>query len=36
MENVLNYTDLNKACPKYTYSLPNIDHLVDNMVGYEL
>jgi len=29
------YTDLNKACPKDSYSLPNIDKLVDNATGYK-
>jgi len=32
----LDYKDLNKACPKDTYPLPNIDRLVDSTVGYEL
>lgn len=27
------YIDLNKACPKDAYSLPNIDHLVDDASG---
>nr|KYP58883.1 Retrovirus-related Pol polyprotein from transposon opus [Cajanus cajan] len=30
------FTDLNKACPKDSYSLPNIDCLVDSASGYEL
>ncbi|RDX82493.1 hypothetical protein CR513_36708, partial [Mucuna pruriens] len=30
------YTDLNKACPKDPYPLPNIDRLVDRMVGFAL
>ena len=25
----INFMDLNKACPKDLYPLPNIDHLVD-------
>ncbi|MCI36081.1 hypothetical protein A2U01_0057303, partial [Trifolium medium] len=29
-------TDLNKACPKDSYPLPNIDKLVDNLAGYKL
>jgi len=29
------YTDLNKACPKDSYPLPNIDKLVDNAAGYK-
>jgi hypothetical protein len=35
MENVLDYTDLNMACPKDPYPLPNIDHLIDNASGYK-
>ena len=31
-----NYTDLNKACPKDTYPLPNIDRLVDGASGQEM
>ncbi|XP_020218762.1 uncharacterized protein LOC109801993 [Cajanus cajan] len=30
------FTDLNKACPKDSYPLPNIDCLVDGASGYEL
>ncbi|XP_068461731.1 uncharacterized protein [Phaseolus vulgaris] len=30
------YTDLNKACPKDTYPLPNIDRLVDGASGQEM
>ncbi|XP_020225380.1 uncharacterized protein LOC109807270 [Cajanus cajan] len=30
------FTDLNKACPKDSYPLLNIDCLVDNASGYEL
>ena len=30
------YTDLNKACPKDTYLLPNIDKLMDNSSDYKL
>nr|KYP47305.1 Transposon Ty3-I Gag-Pol polyprotein [Cajanus cajan] len=30
------FTDLNKACPKNSYLLPNIDCLVDGASGYEL
>nr|KYP76663.1 Transposon Ty3-G Gag-Pol polyprotein [Cajanus cajan] len=30
------FTNLNKACPKDSYSLPNIDCLVDGASGYEL
>nr|KYP59051.1 Transposon Ty3-G Gag-Pol polyprotein [Cajanus cajan] len=30
------FTYLNKACPKDSYPLPNIDYLVDGASGYEL
>nr|KYP56513.1 Retrovirus-related Pol polyprotein from transposon 17.6 [Cajanus cajan] len=30
----VDYTDLNKACPKDAYPLPNIDRLVDGASGY--
>nr|KYP59182.1 Retrovirus-related Pol polyprotein from transposon 17.6 [Cajanus cajan] len=30
------FTDLNKACPKDSYPLPNIDCLVDGASGYKL
>jgi len=32
----VDYTDLNKACPKDTYPFSNIDRLIDNTTGYEL
>ena len=32
----IDYTDLNRACPKDSYPLPNIDRLVDNLAGYKL
>ena len=32
----VDYTDLNRACPKDAYLLPNIDRLVDNSSGYKL
>jgi len=32
----MDYNDLNKACPKDTYPLSNIDWLVGNTAGYEL
>jgi len=32
----VNYTDLNKVCPKDAYLLPNINKLVDNSSGYKL
>lgn len=31
----VDYTDLNKACPKDPFPLPCIDALVDNSLGYE-
>ena len=30
------FKDLNKSCPKDDFSLPNIDTLVDAMVGHEM
>lgn len=32
----MDFTDLNKACPKDTYPLPSIDGLVDGVSGYEV
>jgi len=32
----VDYTDLNRACPKDVYPLPNIDKLVNNSSGYKL
>ncbi|GAU10157.1 hypothetical protein TSUD_422430, partial [Trifolium subterraneum] len=32
----VDYTDLNMACPKDAYHLPNIDRLVDNSSGFKL
>jgi len=32
----VDYTDLNKACPKDTYPLPSIDRLVDSTSGFEM
>jgi len=32
----VDYTDFNKACPKDTYPLPNIDRLVDGTSGHEM
>jgi len=32
----VDYIDLNRACPKDAYHLPNIDKLVDNSSGYKL
>ena len=30
----VDFTNLNKACSKYSYPLPNIDQLVDNASGF--
>ena len=30
----IDFTNLNKACPKYSYPLPSIDQLVDNLLGF--
>ena len=32
----IDYTDLNKHCPKDPFSLPQIDEVVDSTAGYEL
>ena len=32
----IDYTDLNRACPKDCYPLPRIDQLVDSTSGHEL
>src|ERR1043165_6342068 len=32
----VDYTDLNRACPKDAFPLPNIDMLVDNSADYRL
>lgn len=32
----VDYTDLNKHCPKDSYLLPRIDQLVDNACGFKL
>ncbi|WVZ24760.1 hypothetical protein V8G54_003304 [Vigna mungo] len=32
----VNYTDLNKACPKEKYPFPYFDRFVDNTIGYKL
>lgn len=29
----VNFTDLNKECPKYSFLLPMIDTLVDSIAG---
>ena len=32
----MDFTDLNKACPKDSYLLPCIDQLVDSTAGHKL
>ena len=32
----VNFTDLNKACPKDSYPFPRIDQLVDSTAGHQL
>ena len=32
----VNFTNLNKACPKYSYLLPRIDQLVDSTASHKL
>ena len=32
----VNFTNLNRACPKDSYHLPHIDQLVDSTVGHQL
>lgn len=32
----VDYTDLNRSCPKDSHPLPNIDNLVDKSTGYIL
>ena len=32
----VDFTDLNKACPKDSYPLPSIDALVDSASGYRM
>ena len=32
----VDFTDLNKACPKNSYPLPRIDRLVDSTAGHRL
>ena len=32
----VNFTDLNKACPKDSYPLPRINQLVDFTIGHKL
>ena len=32
----IDYTDLNKHCPKDPFSLPHIDKVIDSIAGCEL
>ena len=32
----VDFTNLNKACPKNSYLLPRIDQLVDSIAGHQL
>src|SRR3954468_23740023 len=32
----IDYTNLNKACPKYPFPLPRIDQVIDSTAGCEL
>jgi hypothetical protein len=32
----IDYTSLNKACPKDPFTLPRIDQVIDSTVGYDL
>ena len=32
----VDFIDLNKACPKDSFPLPRIDHLVDSTAGHKL
>ena len=32
----VDFTDLNKACPKDSYPLPRIDQMVDSIAGHKL
>ena len=32
----IDFTDLNKTCPKDSYHLPRIDLFVDSIMGYEI
>lgn len=32
----IDYSNLNKACPKDYYHIPNINQLIDATVGHEL
>jgi hypothetical protein len=32
----IDYTSLNKTCPKYPFLLPRIDQIMDSTSGYDL
>ena len=32
----VDYTNLNRTCPKDAFTLPNIDMLVDNLADYKI
>lgn len=32
----MDFRDLNKACPKEEFPLPNMDMLIDNTAGYQM
>ena len=32
----VDFTDLNKTCPKYSFPLPRIDQLIDSTAGHKL
>ena len=32
----MDFTDLNNACPKYSFPFPKIDQLIDSTAGHEL
>lgn len=32
----VDYTNLNDACPKYSFPLPRIDQIVDSIAGYKM
>ena len=36
MDICVDFTDLNKACPKDSFPLPRIDQLVDSTTGHKL
>ena len=32
----MDYMDLNEVCPKYSFPLPQIDHIVNALVGHRM